>query len=238
MTTSTSHGIKGKGDCLAKSFYTLELFDNNTEYERNLIPGTSLGNYEIEYAQFCQQPLDDVFADFIVTVIKIPEFVFLRVPHKIADAVTNNSNEIIPGLPSGHHRFIRFRTSQYFPSTQNKVWGTMERLGDGVICALYANERASFRTESSVTQNGSKMFFPESLDMDVSKRVEEIFRGIGGGWKGNYHFADNNCIHYAIECWKRLGGNVKWNDVVDGQSSILPDRNDPSGRRWPRCIVN
>ena len=113
---------KGKGDGLVKAFHTLELFDDGTEYEK--APQMSdrsrrpLREYTIEFAQFCHQPLKNVFLDFIVTAGKIPEFLFVRVPHKIVDKVIElndeDPEEIIPGLPSGHHRFIRFRTSQRY----------------------------------------------------------------------------------------------------------------------------
>ena len=157
----------------------------------------------------------------------------IRVPHKVYDKVKELNDEepkeIIPGLPSGHHRFIRFRTEQYH-HTGTRVWGTMERLGPGVVCALYRSESASVRSCARVTQTGL-LPFSDQLEMSTKRlNVDKVFRDIGGGWNGDYHLTDNNCVHYALECWDRLGGKASWNDVVDAHDSFIPGDHDAAGR--------
>ena len=229
--------FKSKRDCdtFDKAFLTLELFDEGGEHQ---IGSKSLSHYTIDMAQFCHVPLTHLALDLVVTALKVPEFLFVRVPHKIKDKIVElddgEPEETIPGLPSGHHRFIRFRTRQYYPNTSDRVWGTMERLGDQVICALYRNENASVRPGARVTQKGI-LPFSEVLEMYTEKiGVEAVFRGIGGNWNGPYDLKGNNCIHYALECWKRLGGKATWNEVVDGHDSFIPSENDAGGRK---CIL-
>ena len=225
---------KKKPPALKNAFYALELLDEGGESQSWQPSGIYLSNYTIDYAQFCHQPLTHVALDFIVTTLKVPEFLFVRVPHKVVDKVKELSDEepteIIPGLPSGHHRFIRFRTEQYHSKTKKKVWGTMERLGTGVVCALYDSESASVRSGARVTQTG---FLPFSDQLEMYTRrinVDKVFRDIGGGWHGDYHLTDNNCIHYALECWERLGGKASWNDVVDAHDAFIPGDHDAAGR--------
>ena len=226
--------FKGKGDGLQKAFYTIQLFDGQgNQYEdldQNGPQGICLNHFTIDFAQFCHQPLSHLLLDAVVSTAKIPEFLFIRIPHKIHDKLKELKDqppeELIPGLPSGHHQYIRFRTEQYYPGTGNKVWGTIEKLEDGPICALYKNERDSVRAGARVTQNGL-LPFSEQLEMYIKVPIcaEKVLK-----WNGNYHLSDNNCIHYALECWERLGGRATWNEVVDGHDSYLPGDYDAGGR--------
>ena len=216
-----------------KAFYVEILLDEGGVNRSG--PG-SLKDYTVNLAQFCHRPLKNRLLDVIVTAVKIPEFLLIRVPHKVIDMaselVGETPEEIIPGLPSGHHRYIRFRTNQNYPGTRDKVWGTMERLEEGVVCALYKSERASVRKNARVTQTGL-LPFSDQLEMLTEEAVcaEEVFHGIGGTWNGEYHLTTNNCVHYALECWEKLGGKASWNDVVDGHNSFFPGNHHPGGRR-------
>ena len=67
-----------------------------------------------------------------------------------------------------------------------RVWGTMERLGDGVMCALYDSEGASICSGARITQTGL-LPFSDQLEMCTKCiSVDEVFHGIGGGWNGKY----------------------------------------------------
>lgn len=233
MATKTMSTIKTKTDAFDRAFLTVELLDEGGEHQSG--PG-SLSDYTIDMAQFCHVPLTHFALDMVVTALKVPEFLLVRVPHKIKDKIVELADgepeEIVPGLPSGHHRFVRFRTRQYYPNTFDRVWGTMERLEDGVICALYKHENASVRSRARVTQTG---ILPFSKQLEMCTKgisVKEVFRGVGGNWNGPYHLTDNNCIHYALKCWENLGGKATWNEVVDGHDSFIPSANDPGGRNW------
>ena len=230
---------KKKSHDIAKAFYILELYEDGEENEiiKPDVPrgvSVDLSDYTIDYAQFCHQPLSHVALDFVVTALKVPEFLLLRMPHKVIDTVKELNDEepeeIVPGLPSGHHRFIRFRTLQYYGG--NRVWGTMEKLGDGPVCALYKSEEESVRSGARVAQKGLLPFSDKLERYTTNRTVRSVFRGIG--YNGDYHLTDNNCIHYALECWKSLGGKATWNEVVDAHNSYLPDNYDAGGRE---CIV-
>lgn len=232
MAKVSSVKFKTDREHFDKAFYTLELLDKGGERQSGQ-PG-SLNHYTIDYVQFCHRPLTHKGLAILVDLLKAPEFLLLRLPHKLIDKtkeiIGETPEEIIPGLPSPHHRYIRFRTGQCYPNTSEKVWGTMERLEEEVICALYKNERASVRSNAHVTQIGM-LPFSDQLEMYTKCiGVDEVYRGIGGRWNGDYHLTDNNCIHYALECWKRLGGNASWNEVVDGHESILLGDHDAAGR--------
>ena len=231
-----SGGSKEKREYLDKAFYIETLLDDGGTQRNGRV---SLNDYTIDLAQFCHRPLANLLLNAAVSVAKVPEFMFVRMPHKVIDkayeVVGEEPEELIPGLPSGHHRYIRFRTNQYYPGTGNrdKVWGTMERLEEGVVCALYKSERASVRKDAQVTQVGI-LPFSNNLEMltktDIS--VAEVFHGVGGRWNGEYDLTTNNCVHYALEIWKELGGKAAWNDVVDGHNAYFPGNHNPRGKKW------
>ena len=89
---------------LKNAFYILELLDEGGESEPRRPPGVHLSNYTIDYAQFCHQPLTHMGLDFVVTAVKVPEFLFVRVPHKVVNKVKELSDEepteIIPAGPA------------------------------------------------------------------------------------------------------------------------------------------
>ena len=102
---------KKKSHDIEKAFYALELYENGEENEhikRDVRRGVSLdlSDYTIDYAQFCHQPLSHVALDFVVTALKVPEFLLFRMSHKVIDKVKELADEepeeIVPGLPSGH----------------------------------------------------------------------------------------------------------------------------------------
>ena len=238
----TTSKIKANGDIFDRAFSTLELFDEGGKHKGEHLSGPSLSSYTIDMAQFCHVPLTHVGLEVLITALKVPEFWLVRAPHKIKDKIVElnggEPEEIIPGLPSAHHRFIRFRTRQHYENTSDRIWGTMERLENAVVCALYKHHDASVRIGANVTQTGILPFSPV-LEMDITETigVEDVFRGIGGNWNGPYHLTDNNCIHYALECWKKLGGKATWNEVVDGHHSFIPSNYDVGERKRERkCI--
>ena len=233
---SSSSSSSSSGRASDKAFYSLELHKNGKKvkkFARGIPRGVSvdLRDYTIDYAQFCHEPLSIAALDLLVTAIKVPEFLLVRMPHKVVDKVKELNDEepeeIIPGLPSGHHRYIRFRTLQYYGS--NRIWGTMERLSDGPICALYKSEKESVRLGGRITQKGL-LPLSDTLELTCTnnQNVNSVFLEIG--YNGAYHLTDNNCIHYALECWKSLGGKATWNEVVDGHNSYLPGDYDAAGR--------
>lgn len=120
--------------------------------------------------------------------------------------------------------------SIFLVATGEEVWGTMERIEEQVVCALYKNRETSVRTGARITQTGILPFSPELEQCIDSKNVGKVFHGIGGCWGGKYNLGFNNCIHYALECWKQLGGTANWNDVCDGHDSFLFGTNDAGGR--------
>ena len=212
--------------------------DDKKEYYRP--SGLRWSDYTIEFAQFCQQPLLEHNLD---------------VGHAVIDALDRFQQQLLPTrkegktddellkllglskadisqkkwLPSPHHRFIRFRTGQCYTNScspkQPKVWGIMERGLDGVICALYKSERESLRREAKVVQVG--YWFTRTLEMSgLSVRLEEVYRNVGGRWRERYHLLNNNCIHYALECWKKLGDSVSWDDIADGHATY-PSKYNP-----------
>ena len=221
--------FKGKTeDNHTNAFAVWKLLDDEGEYHR---PSRLLwSSYTIEYAQFCQQPLSNAYLDIGAAVYSTLKLIpTIQKGQEIGDLLKSlgaSTEEVHKHrlIPSPHHRFIRFRTSQCYPNTHRKVWGVLERLDDGVACSLYKSERESLRTEAYVVNSFSVGVLFNSykkLEMDgLCVGVEELFRGIGGKWNGKYHLLRNNCIHYALECWKRLGGDAVWNGVVDGNYTV------------------
>jgi len=101
-----------------------------------------------------------------------------------------------------------------------------------VLCIVV--RKSSVRSGSRITKTGILPWSPELQVTVNSKTAGTVFKGIGGGWNGSYHPLQNNCIHYALKCWMELGGKATWNDVCDGNNSILFDDDDPGGRE---CIL-
>ena len=91
MSKARSTSItKGGEDGVVKAFYTLQLLEGNEKHEyldKDGPQGISLDNFTIDYAQFCHEPLTNRALDAAVTVIKIPEFLFIRLPHKALDTM-------------------------------------------------------------------------------------------------------------------------------------------------------
>ena len=239
--------IKGSGGFKTSknenAFYTLELHDDGSEERSNDEPEL-LKRYTIDRAQFCHMPLKNVFIEETLSFVKLFEYVLARVPHKTINTIREamfgqEPIEMYRGLPSPHHRYIRFRTEQKYGSRGATVWGIFERLAfpPRVVCSLYESEEYSIRETARITKTGV-LPFRHLLDTKVpSTNVEALFNGIGGCWNGDYNAADNNCIHYALECWKRLEGSANWNQVCDGHSTILNNKNDPGGRKWYTSLI-
>ena len=225
------------------AFYTLELHDDGSERRSSNEPDL-LKRYRIDRAQFCHMPLENILIEQTLGAVKSFEFLFGRLPHKAINTARDyilgqKPIKIYEGLPSPHHRYVRFRTQQKYESSGATVWGIFERLASPprVVCSLYENEMLSIRETARITKTGVLSFRP-ILDIKVpSINVDTIFCDIGGCWKGNYNAYDNNCIHYALECWKRLEGNTDWNQVCDGHSTILHNNNDPGGRKWYTSLI-
>ena len=95
---------------------------------------------------------------------------------------------------------FHFAQLQCYPGTSERIWGTIEKLENGPMCALYRNESDSVRAGARVTHNGF-LPFSEQLEMHIEEPicVGKVFR-----WNGRYNLTDNNCIHYALGCWGSL----------------------------------
>lgn len=232
----TGSSYKGSEDNHINAFAVC-LDDGDKEYYRP--SGLRWSDYTIEFAQFCQQPLSNQILDIGSKLIdNISNFELLptkkegKTEDETLKALGISKGDISQErwLPSPHHRFIRFRTGQCYSvssactTRQPKVWGILERGYDGVVCALYKSDRESLRTEAKVVEIG---WLSTKLTLEnLSLSLEDVFRGIGGRWKGKYHLINNNCIHYALECWRRLGGRASWDDVVGGRAGI-PQKYNP-----------
>lgn len=233
-TKDIAQSLKGKVDGHVNALSVVKLLDDGGEYQRP--PGILLSDYTIDYAQFCQQPLESAFLDIGIALYKsfnlIPTITASQTSDMILEmsGISKNDSALKhrKWLPTPHHRFIRFRTNECCLPSKHKVWGILERIEDGIICALYKSERESLRSDACVAGFPASNFlaWPKPVELDdVHIGVEEVFRGIGGQWNGKYHLIKNNCIHYALECWRWLGGNAEWDDVVDGNVGHHPRYN-------------
>lgn len=208
-------------DSLRKAFFILELSDDGSADFQAGPPETRLGEYMIEFAQFCQQPLGDSNSPRDWLLGFAAQF--------ISGSNSSADSSGLPPIPSGHHRYIRLRTNRYYTNARrDKVWGTLERVGDGVICALYKNESDSCRYPGARVVTTDTQGAPLEMDVTVPISVGDVFRGIGVNYNGRYNVINNSCIHYAVECWTRFGGSVLPTDVMDGHMAFNA-RYNPEG---------
>ena len=191
-------------------FFTLRLPDDGSQSQENRAEAI-LKNYNIEFVQFCHRPISSEILAFGAKLYHGVKFL-----SKSKDA-----------LPSIHHRYIRFLASgpgdNNIGTKSSKVWGTFERLSnEGGICVLYRSESGSLRSEAHVTNVRG---FPMEMHISNKVTIHDVFLGVGSTWDGEYHLIKNNCIHYALACWERLGGNASYDDVKEGQSATSPTYN-------------
>ena len=90
MAAKTTSKIKTNGNIFDRAFFTLELFDEGGEHQSG---PNSLSHYTIDMAQFCHIPVTHVGLDVLVTTLKVPEFLLVRVPHKIKDKIVELNDD-------------------------------------------------------------------------------------------------------------------------------------------------
>lgn len=128
-TKDIAQSLKGKVDGHVNALSVVKLLDDGGEYQRP--PGILLGDYSIDYAQFCQQPLESAFLDIGIALYKSFNLIPTLTAGKTSDVILEMSgiskNDSVlkdrKWLPSLHHRFIRFCTNKCYLPSEHKVWG-------------------------------------------------------------------------------------------------------------------
>ncbi len=160
-----------------------------------------LNEYKIVYAQFCHQNMrGGLLTRTAVTAVKAG----ILIPTLAASTL----------LPSGHHRYIRFKAILF----KSFIWGIIERIDEGPSVFFFFTEVGSKRPYAKLTKNGP---FGDPIQMTVSPPVllGDLYVNIGEH-KSDYNLLMNNCIHYSLEVWTRLGGEMSCTDVCGGHACI------------------